>query len=390
MGLKAEFLCPKMMNSDRLWWIGHASSQEIPQTSAACVWPCETKSKCSSPGGTIIENKLNGQYFESNDEARRVWDSSNCVDETKISDMFKIEENEMNCANAAEGDFYPSKYCNVFHRCVNGKQKDFECPKASTKSSYNLWWNDKEKRCVWPCEIECNKEIYSKGDDSPKKNSTQIQIEDRQLNGGDFKQCLQTVNDKYIQQQKELYKHYKPQYRPPQQQQFQYKQPPLYQYQQQRQKDSPIIEKKMTLPPQQPLSTLFYRSNNKQPIFYTTTPPVSWNKFLSFEEINKPFPDDDFFCSQPGGSGLMGSKKYCNVYYDCKEMGQPAAAYYCENGYFDDISKFCKPTSQVRCHFNPPLMYPFIQVNIKNKVILSYYNSKILFSVVYSAILLKI
>ena len=77
MGIRSEFLCPKMMDEGRLWWVQHGSSQEVAQTSAACVWPCETKSKCMSPGGTVIK-KADGAYAESIEDSNRVWEHSNC------------------------------------------------------------------------------------------------------------------------------------------------------------------------------------------------------------------------------------------------------------------------------------------------------------------------
>ena len=77
LGIRTEFLCPKMLNKGRLWWVQHDSSQEVPQTSAACVWPCETSSKCMSPGGTVVE-KPDGSYAESIEESDRVWEDSDC------------------------------------------------------------------------------------------------------------------------------------------------------------------------------------------------------------------------------------------------------------------------------------------------------------------------
>lgn len=123
LGIRTEFLCPKMLSSDRLWWIQHSSSQETPQTSAACVWPCETKKQCNSPGGTIVQTE-NGNYTESIIETERIWRSSSCGEEKLANnDIFKISDTSFTCNGLSEGSFYSSKYCNIFHRCTSGKRK---------------------------------------------------------------------------------------------------------------------------------------------------------------------------------------------------------------------------------------------------------------------------
>lgn len=175
IGVKTEFLCPKMLNSDRLWWVQHGSSQETPQNSAACVWPCETKKQCLSPGGSIIETG-DGNYEESPIEADRVWRSSNCAETAIVNDIFKIPDQDFSCIGMPEGNFYASKYCNVFHRCTSGKRKDFQCAKA-TNSPYDLWWNEVTNQCDWPCKVSCTKPVYG----TPKL-AIEIQSEDRSLN----------------------------------------------------------------------------------------------------------------------------------------------------------------------------------------------------------------
>jgi len=78
------------------------------------------------------------------------------------------------CAGAADKQLVPNgNYCNVFHVCLNGQRKDFRCAKASNRP-YDLWWNDATKRCDWPCQVECSKEIF---DD--EKNATAIRELDR-------------------------------------------------------------------------------------------------------------------------------------------------------------------------------------------------------------------
>jgi hypothetical protein len=118
LGIKTEFLCPKMLNADRLWWVQHGSQQDVPQTSAACVWPCESKKKCQSPGGIIIES-AQGKFEESVSEVDRVWRASSCQSETnRLSDMFKLsdtrqEQADANCLGVSEDNFFASDYCNV-------------------------------------------------------------------------------------------------------------------------------------------------------------------------------------------------------------------------------------------------------------------------------------
>ncbi|RNA20523.1 chitin binding peritrophin, partial [Brachionus plicatilis] len=185
LGVKTEFLCPKMLNSDRLWWVQHGSSQETPQTSAACVWPCETKRKCTSAGGSIVEVEA-GKYEESGREADRVWRNSNCDSgDSGLDDVFRLSDAHDDCSGQPEGAFFASQYCNVFHRCTNGKRKDFQCPKA-TNTPYDLWWNDDKAQCDWPCKVQCDKQIYAS-----VNTATQIQAQDRALNQ---KECRTITN----------------------------------------------------------------------------------------------------------------------------------------------------------------------------------------------------
>lgn len=177
LGIRTEFLCPKMLNKGRLWWVKHDSSQEVAQTSAACVWPCETKNKCMSPGGTVIQ-KPDGSYGESIEESNRVWEDSDCEGNSDLrkENRYGISEKDFSCRGKIEGEFYSSKYCNVFHRCANGKRTDFKCPKA-TNTPYDLWWNEEEKQCDWPCKLNCTKTVHGTA-----KNSFDIQAEDLYYN----------------------------------------------------------------------------------------------------------------------------------------------------------------------------------------------------------------
>ncbi len=281
IGVKTEFLCPKMLNSDRLWWVQHGSSQETPQNSAACVWPCETRKQCMSPGGSIIET-VDGNYEESPYEADRVWRASNCASErSSTNDIFKIPDQDFSCIGLPEGNFYGSKYCNVFHRCTNGKRKDFQCAKA-TNSPYDLWWNEETNQCDWPCKVSCNKPVYG----SPKLAS-EIQNEDRSLNE---EECRRAKVSSFI--------------------------------------PTKALDLDIDL--------------------------------ISSKAIVGTTPDENFVCK---GMGLFISLKYCNVYYDCKSFGQsPSAAFYCVDGFFDNISKTCKSSSEVECTFSPQLIYPIISI----------------------------
>lgn len=126
-----------------------------------------------------------GKYEESVNEAERVWRSANCGTQNGgTSDIFKIIDQEFNCLGLSEGNFYASKYCNVFHRCANGKRRDFQCAKA-TNSPYDLWWNEETNQCDWPCKVNCNKPIYG-----TSKSAYEIQNEDRSLN---IEECRKVV-----------------------------------------------------------------------------------------------------------------------------------------------------------------------------------------------------
>jgi hypothetical protein len=318
IGVKTEFLCPKMLNSDRLWWVQHGSSQEIPQNSAACVWPCEAKKQCTSPGGVIFENGQ-GNYAESPMEADRVWRSSNCA-ETRDSlvDIFKINDDDFSCIGMPEGNFYSSKYCNVFYRCTSGKRKDFQCAKA-TNSPYDLWWNEATNQCDWPCKVQCNKLVYASA-----KSAAQIQQEDRSYNEEECRRA----NPNF---------------------------PPLN-YPTQSQQP---VQNNFNNYPQQPMPI---PPLPKIPLITTSSPLTQPPQpAIQSKPINGFFPDEDFMCRT---LGLIISSRYCNVYYECKSFGQlPHAAYYCVDGNFDNSIKACRSTNQVQCPFNPQLMFPFIAIS---------------------------
>jgi hypothetical protein len=264
------------MNSDRLWWVQHGTSQETAQTSAACVWPCETKKQCTSPGGVVVESS-NGMFTESISEANRIWGASNCVNDPSVNDIFRIPDQDFSCAGRPEGSFQPSKYCNVFHRCTNGQRKDFQCAKA-TNSPYDLWWNAATSQCDWPCKITCTKPVYGS-----QKSAQQIQTEDRSLNE---EEC---------------------------------------------------------------------RGFQGPTIMVTLAPVV-----IPSRPIPRPYPDDPYTCP---GVGLFISPKICNVYYECRGAGQaPVNAFYCENGFFDNVSKQCRPQNQVQCPYNPQTVYPLLPI----------------------------
>lgn len=114
----------------------------------------------------LIDSANGSPVTESVAEANRVTD--NCDIGTGPSlpagnsddDLFVLPENGNECANVADQEMVPnSSYCNVFHVCLGGRRKDFRCAKASTRP-YDLWWNDETKRCDWPCNVRCGKQIF--------------------------------------------------------------------------------------------------------------------------------------------------------------------------------------------------------------------------------------
>ena len=187
-GNKNEFLCAKMVNGDRLWWIQHSTQTQLPQASAQCQWPCDTGKKCTSAGGILVE-KSDGSVSDGQSDADRVWNSCGCnpsggnagVKEDNSDDLFRLPDAENSCANAADGASVPSaKYCNVFHVCISGVRKDFMCPKGSQKGQYDLWWNDATKRCEWPCKVQCSKQIFG-----GSQSASAIQSLDKQINAAE-------------------------------------------------------------------------------------------------------------------------------------------------------------------------------------------------------------
>jgi hypothetical protein len=80
-GISSAFLCPKMPNGARLWWVQHDSPQSVAQETASCTWPCETGRRCSAPGGIIIDSDTT--ISESPFEAGRIYNQSLCTTVTR-------------------------------------------------------------------------------------------------------------------------------------------------------------------------------------------------------------------------------------------------------------------------------------------------------------------
>lgn len=402
LGVKTEFFCPKMLNSDRLWWIQHNSPQETPQTSAACVWPCESKKKCQSPGGLIIEVGV-GKYEESTSEVDRVWRASSCSSETnRLSDMFKLADNkgensqqaDSACMGVSEDQFFGSKYCNVFHRCTGGKRKDFQCPPATPTSTYQLWWNEEKGHCDWPCKIQCNKAVYG-----TSRSASDIQNEDRQLNIDECRMASKSdsKNFPYLMaaaaaaasgpslatsprmpqpQPQKMSNPIQTQQRHHQQQQQFHNQ--LQQQQQQQSSTrayftmpSETTTQSSSKSPQFPPIRDNFRavaSNGASASAILYEPAVSSEKIPLTNSLNSPsssLPDENMVCRSVG---LVSSLKYCNVYYNCKQYGHPPSdAFYCLDGsHFDQTRKQCRMPSVNQpggqCALNPPLMYPYVSI----------------------------
>jgi len=177
LGKQFEFLCAKQTNGDRTWWSQHSSTQELPVLSAYCEYPCALKKECTAPGGVLLDN-LN-PVNESLSEPKRIIDS--CVSDNSTSgtnnpgeDIFTVPSVINECDGAANGALVSdTNYCNIFHVCIHGKRNDFRCAKASI-NSYDLWWNSNTQRCDWPCNVQCDKEIFN-----DVKNATQIAVLDK-------------------------------------------------------------------------------------------------------------------------------------------------------------------------------------------------------------------
>ena len=164
--LKYEFLCAKQTNGDRLWWTQHSTSSTITQEDQAqCAFPCDTKRKCTSPGGVLIEN--GNMFSDSVADANRI--SNSCTQDN-------VPVTLESCSGVAEGTFLvDSQYCNRFGVCAGGKRRDFVC--AKTNNKYDLWWNDATKACDWPCKVQCSKQIFGSS-----RNASEIQSIDKTIN----------------------------------------------------------------------------------------------------------------------------------------------------------------------------------------------------------------
>ena len=183
-GIATSFLCPKMPNGARLWWVQHGSPQGVPQETAACTWPCETGRRCASSGGIIVDS--GSTIGESQQEAETIFSQSLCnkggtsdasgagsgntdgeffvsesdeaMDRSILLPAFTVESS-MSCLGKADGVFSASGYCNVFHRCVSGSRRDFRCPRA-TNTPYDLWWNQQTQQCDWPCQFHLDRRSH--------------------------------------------------------------------------------------------------------------------------------------------------------------------------------------------------------------------------------------
>lgn len=184
-GIKSDFLCAMNNDGTRLWWTAHSTSQAVPQQSAQCVFPCQQKRQCTSPGGVLMDSQnpsdstqaaqqilsscpTNANY-NPNPSGQPVPDNSN--------DQVRIPDTTNYCQGVPDGvQIANPQYCNVFHVCIAGIRKDQICAKGPG-GQYDLWWNDQTKRCDYPCVTQCSKSIYGS-----QGNAQQIQAQDRAMN----------------------------------------------------------------------------------------------------------------------------------------------------------------------------------------------------------------
>jgi len=84
-GVSNAFLCPTQPGGGRLWWIQHGLSEVVPESSAACTYPCDTGRRCSSAGGIIVDN--GNPISESQQEAETVYRLSVCSNQTSQTNL---------------------------------------------------------------------------------------------------------------------------------------------------------------------------------------------------------------------------------------------------------------------------------------------------------------
>lgn len=101
------------------------------------------------------------------------WTKSSClIYRTSFLGLLTVDST-VNCNGQIEGAFLPSRYCNIFHRCISGTRFDFRCPRANNVS-YDLWWNQQTNLCDWPCRVQCNNQLYGSSSSAQQVQSESL------------------------------------------------------------------------------------------------------------------------------------------------------------------------------------------------------------------------
>lgn len=171
-------MCATNNDGNTLWWTAHSTSQSVPQQTAQCVFPCQQKRQCTSPGGVLVQSppgdstQLAQQILASCPSNANYNPNPSGVPVPDFSnDQFRIPDTTNYCQGVPDGVSIPNpNYCNVFHVCIGGVRKDQECAKGPA-GQYDLWWNDATKRCDYPCVSQCTKGIYGS-----QSSAQQVQV----------------------------------------------------------------------------------------------------------------------------------------------------------------------------------------------------------------------
>ena len=101
-----------------------------------------------------------------------------------------------------------------------------------------------------------------------------------------------------------------------------------------------------------------YQITNNQPTVYTSNAqPIQTSRSLTARIIENP--DQNFICAQ---IGRFPTRRYCNVYYECTQIGlPPTQTYECIDSFFDRSQGICISKDQVPCLGG---IYPYDSVPI--------------------------
>ncbi|CAF1471049.1 unnamed protein product [Adineta steineri] len=289
-GIASAFLCPKMPSGARLWWVQHGTPQSIAQETAACTWPCETGRRCSSSGGIIIDS--DSIVSESQQEAETVFSQSLCTSASSSSGNSNSGTSSNGSSSNIDGTFSVDSDVS----CIGQADGVFLASRYCNVFHRCVSGSRRDFRC--PRATNTPYDLWWNQQTQQCDWPCRIQCTGSVHGTATSSQQIRTENALLFSNECAGYEN---------------------------------------------LNNAFL---NNQAMIYSSNPQqVETFRSLTSRLIENP--DPNYICLQ---TGKFPTRRYCNVFYECSEIGvPPIQTFECIDSFFDRSQGLCMPKDQVPC-----------------------------------------